>query len=231
MRAKTFISPLFFMALGSIATYQLTNTNNHNLAPLEAENISLKMELDALNQEMNNENVSTTTNQNEDADYKKNNKYKEEIQVLASEIESLKKQLQAQKSAPFPSKQKTASIWSQGSSRPTLSNYQDIESEFSYGTSYTEEDEKIAQHLTLSIENTPNLSDFGFGDAECKNNTCRMQLAAPDDSQIASLFTALNSEFSSNSTFSNKSFLVVPDISTGLTSVYIGDENSELMTY
>lgn len=237
MQASKAIQPIIFTALGVAVSLFLINQNTSNKynAP-QQENIALKKEITLINETLENNKTTQIQTSNQAITTSSEEHYQTLIDNLNVEISSLKKQLQEAKSVDFLSRNKKKNA--QWDTKPkiniennTKSNYSKIEEAFLYGGAHNEAEAMEAKSLTAHIENTPSFSDFSLSDAECKENTCRMQLAGSDGTQLASLFDALNSEFSVDPAFSDKTFLIVPDPSTGLTNIYFGDENSDLMNY
>lgn len=233
MRVQTIVTPLLFCAMGSFLTYHLTNSDS-DVKLLTQENTEIKTELDILDQKYKNLQTSSRTasptldNQVIDTLAAQHQK---EIEALNQQIAALQEKLKQKQPLVVNSNSAAFSQWNSTTKQKRSSTYDKIEAEFAYGTFYTDEEGKVAKSLTQTIEANPALSDFGFGDAECKKETCRVQVAASEKTQLSDLFTALNTEFSTNSEFANKSFLVVPDPSTGLTSVYVGSQDSNLLHY
>jgi|GEM_PF-5784910 len=72
------------------------------------------------------------------------------------------------------------------------------------------------------------LSGFSVNDAECKEGRCRLLVQAGDELEVASLSQSLTETFGQDSALSNRVYIMVPDLGSGITSVYIGDEGAEL---
>lgn len=148
------------------------------------------------------------------------------IESLTLKVQHLEAQLQQ------PTKQKAdtteASEWFSDTNINKEKKFQSIEQQYN-STPYDHEKFKdIEEQLTLDIRNNENLSSFALGESECKNTTCRIQIATSGDYQLGGVINSFNNEFNSDPAFSGKAYLIVPDPSTGLASIYIADSEAEL---
>ncbi|WGO99308.1 hypothetical protein QFX18_04445 [Saccharophagus degradans] len=148
------------------------------------------------------------------------------IESLTLKVQHLEAQLQQ------PAKQKAdtteASEWFSDTNINKEKKIQSIEQQYN-STPYDHEKSKdIEEQLTLDIQNNENLSSFALGESECKKTTCRIQIATSDNYQLGGVINSFNNEFNSDPAFSGKAYLIVPDPSTGLASIYIADSEAEL---
>lgn len=227
---KNILTSALLLSTGALVAISFSGENKETSTPKVANNIE-KNRIKAPQQtqhfprlEKNKDSVATPTTSNTPSEVKKD----ELIRSLTLKIEELENKLEMTPSEPQRYTTTHTSDWFLDNTNNKEDQFKKIEARFQE-TPYNQEDARQKEiQLSENLQNNENLSLFDFGDSECKKNTCRIQLAASDDYQLGGVIGSLNSEFSTDPSFAGKAFLLIPDPSTGLASIYVSDDESDL---